>query len=215
MLNSLDTMRRYSVWFTFFYLIAMFFLLSFFQVETEEVFISSPVPGQAVQGLVEIIGSANPDSFEKYSLSFYLQDSTNQTGFLIESNSESVESGKLGNWETSNITDDTYMLELRVSQTDGNELVFLVEDIRVRNYTAIETSTPEPIIAPTELVATQTAISGEDKVIAPNTTPPSEVAPNPAEINLNDLQNSIVQGVILGGAGLALLILYILIKNRD
>ena len=164
---------------------------------------------------MEIIGAANPENFEKYNLSFYLQDSVIKTAFLIKSGTEPIESGKLGDWETSSITDNTYILELRVTLTDGSEVVHLVEGIRVRNYTAIETSTPEPDTAPNELVPTQTLSSNENTFPTPDRSPPQEIAPNPAEISTDDIRDSLVRGAIIGTAGLALLIIYILFKNRD
>jgi hypothetical protein len=208
-------MRRYSVWFTSFYLITTIFLLSFSQFEAEDVFISSPVPGQVVQGLVEITGSAAPERFEEYTLSFYQQGSTIKTLFEIESSTKKVESGSLGDWETSTLTDDTYILELRVTLLNGDELIHLVEGIRVRNYSPIETSTPEPEIAPTDLEPVETEESIEEVEITPDTSPPPDLAPNPAEINTKNIQSSIIRGAIIGVSGIMLLAIYRSLKNRD
>jgi len=208
-------MRRSSVWFTIIYLITTFFLLSFSQSETEEVIILSPAAGQAVQGLVEIIGHANPDDFEEFTLSFQLQDSSTDTFFEIEKSNEEVESGKLGNWETSTLTDDTYILELRVTLSDGNEMIHLVEGIRVRNYTAIETNTPEPETTPSSFEPTQTKDDFQIAETTPDRSSPPEIASNPAEISIESIQRSIVLGIIISISGLVLLALYILFKNRD
>jgi hypothetical protein len=191
------------------------FLLSFSQSEAEDVYISSPVPEQVVQGLVEITGSAAPKGFEEYSLSFQLQDSPLETRFEIESSSKKVESGKLGDWETSTLTDDTYVLELRVTLLDGDQLVHVVEGIRVRNYSPIETSTPETEINPTDQEPVPTDEDSGKTVITPNISSPSELAPNPAEINIKDIQGSVIRGVVLGAAVIVILALYRSLKNRD
>jgi len=208
-------MRRNSVWFTSFYLITTLFLLSFSQSETEDVFISSPAPGQVVQGLVEITGNAAPEGFEEYALNFYLQDSTLETAFEIENSTKKVESGKLGDWETSTLTDDTYVLELRVTLLNGDELVHRVEDVRVRNYSPIETSTPEAEIAPTNQEPVPTEEYIEEKAVTPDASSPPDLAPNPAEIDTKNIQSSIIRGAIIGALGIMLLAVYRVLKNRD
>jgi hypothetical protein len=204
-------MRQNSVWANYLYLITTLLLISFSQLETEDVFIASPAPGQAVQGLIEIIGSANPENFEEYTLNFYLQDSNITTPFLIYKSGSPVESGKLGDWETSNLTDGTYILELQVNLSNGEELIHQIEGIRIRNYTAIETNTPEPTIQ----VTVQPMESTPAIEATPDTDKSVELGPNPAEINIKSIEQSIVRGVAISVIGILLLLSYILFKRRD
>ena len=204
-------MRQNSVWANYLYLITTLFLLSFSQLETEDVFITSPSPDQAVQGLVEINGNANPENFEEYTLNFYLQETNINTPFLIYSSESPVESGKLGDWETSNLTDSTYILELQVKLSNGEEIIHRVEGIRIRNYTAIETNTPEPTIQ----VTVQTKESTPTVEVTPDIGISEELVPNPAEINIESIEKSIIRGVAISVIGILLLLSYVLLKRRD
>ncbi len=204
-------MRQNSVWANYLYLITTLFLISFSQLETEDVFIVSPAPGEAVQGLIEIIGSANPENFEEYSLNFYLQDSSITTPFLIYKSGSPVESGNLGDWETSNLTDGTYILELQVILSNGEELFHRVESIRIRNYTAIETNTPEPTVQVT-IQPMESTPAIEDTL---DTSKSVELSPNPAEINIESIEKSIIRGVAISVIGITLLLSYVLLKRRD
>ena len=61
---------------------------------------------------------------------------------MITNLNKPVENKRLADWDTTAIADGTYQLRLRVMLNDGNTLETIVPDLRVRNYTAVETSTP-------------------------------------------------------------------------
>lgn len=189
------------------------FLLSFSQAENENVLIVSPSSGEAVQGLVKIIGTANPEDFQRYILNFYLQNSEILTPFEISRSNTPVKSGILGNWETSQLTDGDYILELIATLSDGSTLSHLVEGIRVRNYSAIETNTPESQIEVTEAIPTQFPTSKAE----PSSTEVNDITieKNPAEIDITGIKNSVFRGIIISVVGLILLLIYTLYKNRD
>lgn len=182
--------------------------LSFSRVQQEQedlVEITFPGSGNAVQGLIQITGTANIADFQTYRLEFSTQNSASPSWFLIHQQSSPIVNGILGEWDTSVLTDGEYMLRLSV-YTQTNELTtFLAENIRIRNYTAIETDTPTPTSENTEPVATPTISASPTP---PPLATPTRLPPNPISINLSTLQNAAVVGTIIGAIGAVVIILY-------
>ncbi len=105
--------------------------------------ISFPAEGEAVSGVVTIMGSASHPFFSEYDLAFSYQDDPSDTWFNIAEDVKSeVQSGAVGIWDTSGITDGTYRIRLRVHLAGRETLVAFVDNIRLRNYTQVETATP-------------------------------------------------------------------------
>lgn len=128
--------------------------------------ITSPAAGEAVSGLVTIHGTADHPQFLSYDLSFSLDPDPTDTWFSIGEPVEArVIDDRLGLWDTSGLSDGNYRMRLRVSFANGGSISTVVEGVRVRNYTPLETSEPEPIAAPvtspTPLPATPTAEATE------------------------------------------------------
>jgi len=122
--------------------------------------IAAPVDDQTVQGLLTIEGSASHPFFEAYDLAFAYQNDPTETWFVISDPvTLPVTNGPLALWDTSGLTDGNYRLRLRVFLSNGNRLQVIVENLRVRNYTAIETSpagTPAPFVTATSPSPTST-----------------------------------------------------------
>ncbi len=164
---------------------------SLVRAQSSRIEINSPMPGEAVQGVVEIQGHTQIDGFLSAELSFGYTNDLTGTWFLIDASSEPVSSGRLAVWDTNSITDGVYNLRLVVILQDGSEQVAVVPDLRVRNYTPVETSTPQPtadsgpVAAPTWPTATET----------PRPTP-TPLPPNPAALTVQ----GVFSGLTLGAA---------------
>jgi hypothetical protein len=158
--------------------------------------ILTPVPGEALQGLVAVEGDAYGPDFSGYTLTFASADDPTGTRFVIQSGSRPVEKGLLGEWDTGHLSDGEYILFLTVELTDGGQLESRVDDLRVRNYSPIETNTPSP---------SETPAPG----LAPSLTPtlpsplPTPFPPNPAELPEWAVQRSIIIGLVAGPVLLA------------
>ncbi len=120
--------------------------------------IRSPVAGQAVQGVVPILGSTAVDGFLSMEVAFAYAGHTSNTWFLIAESQEPVLDGTLTEWDTTTISDGNYMLRLSVFLADGTRQDVTLDGVRVRNYSPVETDTPTPI---------------------PTSTPPATRAPAP------------------------------------
>jgi hypothetical protein len=175
------------------------------ETEQPEIQIFSPLPGEAVQGLVQIIGTIDVPGFQSYELAFTFKE--DETWFLIAQGDTPVIQGVLGEWDTTVLTDSIYDLMVRVRQQNGEVTEIVVESIRVRNYSPIETPTPAP------------TTQASDQASAPTTEPtleaeptiqptPTELPDNPASVDSEQITTAIKRGGILGAiiVGVVLLI---------
>jgi hypothetical protein len=165
-----------------------------------EVQILSPLPGQALQGNVPVVVNTTTSDFKSVELTFGYNDDPSGTWFLIYQGIQPVTGTMLVLWDTSTITDGDYILRMVVSFMDGSQKMILVPGVRVRNYTPVETSTPEPV-QPTETrvpVNTATATLAPIPTQPPQATPVGQtpIRPNAAELTQADVFSSVGKGIL-------------------
>lgn len=147
--------------------------------------ISSPQEGDLLQGTVVVSGSSAVENFAGLELAYTYQGGSDW--FLITQSEQPVQTGPLGNWDTTAIADGDHQLRLRVLRQRAEPLEMVVQHLQVRNYTPGATRLPvsgTPIAAPVE-----SAVAG----LLPT---PTRLPDNPAEIHPFRLALSAVQGVI-------------------
>lgn len=150
--------------------------------------IREPRPGQALQGNVRIIGSTNIRNFAHSELAFSYQENPTDTWFILAESDQGVVNEVLAIWDTSGITDNIYQLRLTVTTQDNQRHVYMVEGLRVRNYTPIETDTPQPD-QQDQLQLTTTL-----EPTRPLNTP-TPLPTNPLTLRESDLTQSALKGV--------------------
>ncbi|MDR3578285.1 MAG: hypothetical protein P4L50_30865 [Anaerolineaceae bacterium] len=151
--------------------------------------VASPKPGQALQGVVTIKGSTNISNFQSAEVSFRYDRQDNSSWFLLQQSSQPVDNGALATWDTTTIADDTYRLRVVVTLQDGSTLTTEVPGLRVRNYTAVETSTP----APTSSAAQSVPLVAAAGTLTVFPTP-TDLPANPAQVSPASLTASAAQG---------------------
>lgn len=214
MLNSLVAMRYDAMWKVFLYLIVLLGLTAsrYYQQEEPQIAIDSPQANQAVQGLVRVTGRIKVENFLAYQLAFSFQEDATETWFSIRQSDEAVAEGVLGEWDTTTLTDGAYTLRLIVQFAVGEPEAVLVEGIRVRNYTPIETETPTVEATPDPLLSTPTP------TVPPPTrevrSTPTQLPPNPAEIGPGQVQKAVTFGAVLALVSLAFLFVYAAVRLR-
>ncbi len=190
-------------------------------VEVEQVILSAPAGGEAVQGVAEVMGFTQVPGFVSAEVSFGYQNDPTHTWFLLNTSQIPITQGTLASWDTTTISDGIYRLRLVVFLKDGSTQEAIQEGVRVRNYSPIETSTPA---LPTPIIEDQTG-QVEEAVLpteTPTATPlpqfqpslqtPLLQPPNPIEINTGDLQSSITRGALIGVGFLLVVGLYLGLK---
>ncbi len=158
------------------------------------VHLQSPRGGEALQGSVPILGNTDVEGFQSASLFFGYQGDSTHTWFLIAQSDQPVKDGTLAQWDTTTITDGDYDLRLRVTRSDGSQEVANVEGLRVRNYSAIETSTPPPVTPTATSLPGETVVPTKSVTSAPPTGTP--FPPNPAQITTLDVAGSMGKGAL-------------------
>ena len=183
--------------------------------DSPQVVIRSPGNGQAVIGNVQIYGSTDVKGFVTAELTFAYSDNPTNTWFLIGSSTEPVRNGTLAEWDTSTITDGLYDLRLVVTRQGNDDLIYTVEDLRVRNYTPIETNTPTPV------TPTSTPLPGDTPIPTSTPTPtdmpipptPTTLPPNPVQVTRQDFAQSLVKGIAITAGAFAVIGIYASIKK--
>ena len=185
--------------------------------DSANVEITMPSQGTPLQGTVTIVGSTLIEGFISWEISFsYSSDSTG-TWFLIDEGDEQVINEQLAQWDTTTITDGDYNLRLTVFLQGGRREHNVVDGIRVRNYSPIETITPTPTLTSTPYTetpqpsTTPTSTTQPTETLIPPT--PTPLPTNPATITQSDINNSLIRGAAGALAAFVLVGLYLSIKR--
>ncbi len=180
------------------------------------IFIQSPREGQALQGVEIIEGKIRGDGFQQGKIAFRYADSGEQerTWFFVADIKPAVEDSAqtsfIVEWDTTQITDGNYDLRVVAQYQAGAAIFELIPNVRIRNYSPVETATPAQVIDQDPAEVTRTATIEPTPA---NTTTP--LPANPAEVRSDDLYQT------LKISGIAVVVLFIVggvywqIKNRD
>lgn len=190
-------MRRFIVVLPLYYI--AFFLpnLALAQTETPVIAMTAPQTGQALQGVITITGTSAVPGFLSSEIDFAYMDDATGTWFLIQAGDQPVTEGVLCTWDTTTLTDGAYTLRLRVVLADGSILETTVSDLRLRNYTPMETATPTitsttPTSEPLVSTSTPTLVPS-----SPTPQPiPTHLPPNPAALTASDIYFSMGEGAL-------------------
>ena len=119
--------------------------------------ITTPESGSAIQGKVDVSGYIKSTNFARYDLDFSHSPGPEEGWFNIKTSDNNPPDGLLGVWDTSSISDGNYRLRLTVYYKDSTKAEYFTEEIRVRNYTPIETDTPAPgvLTSPTQVTSSR------------------------------------------------------------
>jgi hypothetical protein len=179
------------------------FLNHTFQV-TEHPQVVSPKPGDVLVGKVNITGSTDVLDFQSVEVSFRYEGDTGDTWYLIQQSSDPVKDGTLAVWDTSTIADGSYRLRVNVILSDNRTADVVIPNLRVRNYSTVETATPG---LPASLTEQPTQIQPSPTAVIYAT--PTSLPENPAQVTPLKLAFSLVQGAAFAVACFVLLGIYL------
>jgi hypothetical protein len=167
----------------------------------------SPKPGDVLKGKVNVTGSTDVLDFQSVEISFRYEGDSGDTWYLIQQSSDPVKDGTLAVWDTSTIADGSYRLRVNVILSDNHTTEVVIPNLRVRNYSTVETATPGPSAnlaeQPTEIKPTST--------MAVLSTPTS-LPDNPAQVTSLKLASSLVQGAAFAVVCFILLGIYLALR---
>ena len=151
--------------------------------------IISPQPDEVLQGNVPINGSGRTLKDFSCEIEFAYADNPTDTWFQIYYGEIKENQDIFGTWDTTMISDGIYTLRIKFYTLDHKQYMETIPNLRVRNYSSIETPTPEPQNLITQTAATTTPTS----FIPQKTTTP--FPSNPAQITNKDIIRSIKIGI--------------------
>jgi hypothetical protein len=175
-----------------------------FGLLAQQVVVDSPKAGEALQGQVTISGTTDIEGLEDYEVSFAYQKDDTNTWFFLAKGDQVLRNAALATWDTTTITDGTYRLRIRTFLKDGRTLETLVNGLRVRNYSPVETSTPER-----KPGAEEEATATRPADFTPEGATPTALADNPAKITSSMLGDSLVRGGLAALLTFVVLFIYI------
>ncbi len=161
---------------------------------------------------MDVVGTVTGIGFLFAEVSFQNAEAVQNTWFLINQINQVVVDDVLVRWDTNALADGLYHLRVTAYYEDGYQIESTVKDLRIRNYTAIETSTADkefgenPSLQPTRqsLIPTNTPVRP-----TPTALPPNELALS---------QESFIQIAVFGGLagilGLFIIGFWLLIRKR-
>jgi hypothetical protein len=150
--------------------------------------IISPQPGGVLQGNVPIKGSGRTLKKLICEIEFSYAENPTNTWFQIYSGEIQEDQDLLGTWDTTMISDGIYTMRIKFFAQDRKEYVEVIPNLRVRNYSSIETPTAEP----QNLVTQASSTTSPTSYIQRTTTP---LPLNPAQITNSDIISSIKFGI--------------------
>lgn len=156
------------------------------------VVIVSPQTEQVLQGVVVISGSSSVDYFQSSEVSFSYNNDPTDTWFLIRLNDQEVKDGALATWDTTILTDHIYTLRLRVNTSIGSVKEIKVKNLHVRNYSIVETKTPEQITSMNQRMIIPTVAQSINPYSASNI-----ISHNTAAINEFDIYTNMAKGALV------------------
>jgi hypothetical protein len=169
-----------------------------------DVLISYPEAGEVVDGLVGIRGTVPSQDFASAKVAYsYMGDVDDW--FLIARIEQPLEDGLLASWDTTTITDGIYQIRLTVKTTDGSKIENIVKDLRVANDSHL-------VLQP----------KSDGEVIKIQSTPtdnltsvmPTALPANPAAIDDNLFNRSILIGGLSGVGTVIVFVLWKILRNH-
>ena len=160
--------------------------------------ISSQIDGQAIRGIVLITGNTLVEGLIFWELNYGFENDATGTWFLISESGQPIEDDLLAEWDTTQITDGNYNLRLTLFLEGDRRSHTTIKNLRIRNYSPIETDMPQPTLTSTP----ETDLSSSEQTQAPTqflnaTELLATLTPMPTnslEIPQSDISNSMIRG---------------------
>jgi hypothetical protein len=163
--------------------------------------ITSPRDGDALQGQVQIAGTADAPDFASAELSFAYASDVAGTWFVIQTIAARIQDGVLGQWDTTTISDGEYILRLRVNTLTGAYTDATVP-VQVRNYTSVSVavSTAAVTRSPSVPVPTAMRLIQSETLVPARLSTPTALPPDPAAASSLEIYRGFLQGaLVIGG----------------
>lgn len=178
--------------------------------QADEVAFLSPAEQQILQGVVEVSARVAREDVLSFELLFAYSNETDERNLflLAQGNTLSTEQ-TLYRWDTTLIPDGDYRLVLRVYFSNGEKREAILERVKVRNYSPVESPTASnltPSIEPVIETPTESPM--------PASSSPTPPGPNPGSIQTTQWTGSVLRGMAVSLLLFVGLGMYVSLRNR-
>lgn len=170
-----------------------------FLLQTANISITSPLPGDILRGQVEILGNMDIPDFSSAKLAFSYGSASNSADswFTIQTFPQPAATSTITTWDTTVLTDGDYTLHLRVFLQDGSSQDVVVSDLKIRNDIVLPTDTPIIVVSP-QFVETPLPVVTEKPAMAVVTFPSSTPLPvNPVSVTNLSIYTNFTRGALI------------------
>jgi len=169
----------------------------FFLLQSANILIVSPQPGDVLRGQVEIVGDMNVPNFASAELAFSYAANPADSWFIIQTFSQPAQSSTLAIWDTTRLTDGDYILHLRVFLQDGSSQDVIVSDLKIRNDEPLPTASPTLTEVAGFIKINPTATIPSVGTAPPSFPSPTSLPANPASVTSASIYSNFAQGVLI------------------
>lgn len=169
--------------------------LIIFLAQAPTVSIASPQPGDVLRGQVEIVGNMDIPNFASAELAFSYADSA-ESWFTIQTFPQPAKEPVLAVWDTASITDNDYILHLRVTLQDGTVQDAVVSDLKIRNDAPLLTPSPSPVF-PSRLSTPLPAQTIQLVTVLPTFPSPTSLPANPVSVTSSLIYSNFARGALI------------------
>jgi len=173
-------------------------------VQSPNISIVSPQPGDVLRGQVEIVGNMDVPNFASAELAFSYavpaggvsNPADRFAWFVIQTFPQPVKDPVLAVWDTMVLTDGDYILHLRVLLQDGSSQDVVVSDLKIRNDVPLPIPSPLPTF-PSQF-STPMPVLTVQPVAALQTFPsPTSLPANPASVTSTSIYSNFARGALI------------------
>ena len=172
--------------------------LAVFLLQSQNILIASPQPGDVLRGQVEIVGNMDVPNFASAELAFsYATNPADRFAwFTIQTFSQPVKEPIIAVWDTTALTDGDYILHLRVLLQDGSSQDVVVSDLKIRNDVPLPTPSPSPTF-PSQFSTPLPALTAQTVTIFPTFPSPTSLPANPVLVTSTSIYSNFARGALI------------------
>ena len=184
------------------------------QTITPDIIVTRPRDGEALQGVVIVEGRIRGRGLQAAEAGFAYPSESPQNWFFLtdiplQGGSSSQQEFRF-EWDTTKVTDGTYNLRIKADYVEGDEAVVMVSDLRVRNYSPVETNTPIPAGSETPTQA-QPDVTPE---VTDTPASPTSLPTNPVSLQRGDITRALAWGLVAVAGVFGVYGVYRLLRSR-
>lgn len=191
-------------------IVLSFFLPVNVMAQADEITFLSPAELQVLQGVIEVqVGVVREDVLSFELLFGYSNETDERNLFLLAQGNALSKEQPLYRWDTTLIPDGDYRLVLRVYFSNGEKQEAVLDGVKVRNYSPVESPTASNLS-----LSTDPDVETSTETPTPASSTPTPPRPNPGSIQPTQWTGSVVRGMAVSLLSFVVLGMVVSLRKR-